>query len=324
MQGLRRFCRILLISFIIFQMIACSSFADTVIMKDRESVKGVVVEEYQDRIVLSTIDGEKSFLRENIGQIVYDLEEQNLANMGDFYSQRGMYKTANHYYEEALKINPNYKKAQDGIVFSETYLKQTVGALKRGDIQKKNQAKQWQEGIEDTSGNSEAYKVKKALGIEIENVNGRFVITSVLTGSSAAVGGLNEGDIILAVWGRAISYMDTGEAMRVLLGGEVLEVRLLIERSIVLDLKETSGNYTALTGLKLGFSEMEGMTVEEVSKGSASDKAGIEKGDILVKVQDEDTRYMSIREVENIIKANTGKRISLTIERNAIVWKKLD
>ena len=51
MQGLRQFYRLLLISFIILQMIACSSFADVVIMKNRERIKGIVVEEYRDRIM---------------------------------------------------------------------------------------------------------------------------------------------------------------------------------------------------------------------------------------------------------------------------------
>ena len=46
-------------------------------MGDEKRVKGVVVEDYDDRIVLSTIDGEKSIMKQKIERILYDMDEQN-------------------------------------------------------------------------------------------------------------------------------------------------------------------------------------------------------------------------------------------------------
>jgi tetratricopeptide (TPR) repeat protein len=92
--------------FLLFLSLSCNSAADTVIMKSRERVKGVVVEEYSDRVRISTMEGEREILKNGIERIVYDLEEQNLTNLADFYMDRGMYKMAYHYYEQALNVNP--------------------------------------------------------------------------------------------------------------------------------------------------------------------------------------------------------------------------
>ena len=125
---------------------AASSLADTVMMKDRERVKGVVVEEYSDRVVISTMDGEKELLKSKIDKIVYDFEEQNLTSLADFYQDRGMYKTAYYYYEQALKVNPDYKKAKEGLNYVHTYVQQTDRIRKLDHIQRMNDEKLWQQG----------------------------------------------------------------------------------------------------------------------------------------------------------------------------------
>ena len=57
-------------------------YADTIIMKDRTRMKGLVVDEYVDRVSLSTIDGEKYVFRKDIDRIEYDTPEQNFMQMG--------------------------------------------------------------------------------------------------------------------------------------------------------------------------------------------------------------------------------------------------
>ena len=319
-----RVYRMLLISFITFQVGVCASFSDTVIMKNRERIKGVVVEDYGDRIVLSTMDGEKQLLKKDIKRIIYDLEEQNLTSLADFYLDRGMYQTAYYYYEEALKINPEYKKAKEGISYAETYVKQTDRVRKLDHIQKLKETKQWQKGITDTDKKSEEDELRDMFGISLKNVDGSYTIVDVLPGSSSAKSGLKKGDIILSTWGRTISYMQPDEVMKRLLSAETMEVRLSIARTMMLELKNVSGNYTGLTGIKLGFSEMEGMVVEDVTKGSIAARAGIRKDDVLVGVQGESTRYMSLKEVENIIKSRKDETISLEIERDVVIWKKFE
>lgn len=316
--------RILLITLIILQIIVGSSYADTIIMKNKERVKGVVVEDYKDRLVISTMDGEKELRKKNISRIIYDLEEQNLTSLADFYLDRGMYRTAYYYYNEALKINPEYKQAKEGLNFAETYLKQTDRIVKLGHIQKMNQQKQWSRGIKDTTTKSEEERIRQQLGIVITNVDGSFTITEVLQFSAAAKAGVRKGDVIISTWGRTISYMQPDEVMKRLLSAEAMEVRIAIARSVMIHLKDSSGNDTALTGIKLGFSEMEGMVIEKVSPGSVAAKSGLQKDDVLTEIQGESTRYMSIKEVENLIKSRGGETLSLKIERDVVIWKKFE
>ena len=49
-----------------------SSFSDTIYLKDKSQVKGIVVEEYNDRIVISTEYGESEMMKEEIKKIIYD------------------------------------------------------------------------------------------------------------------------------------------------------------------------------------------------------------------------------------------------------------
>ncbi|MEE8317873.1 MAG: tetratricopeptide repeat protein, partial [Candidatus Omnitrophota bacterium] len=82
-------------------------YADTVIMKDRTKVKGLVVEEYVDRITLSTVEGEKNILRQEIERIEYDTPEQNFMQLGRAYDAKGWYDKASFYYKKAMEIKPD-------------------------------------------------------------------------------------------------------------------------------------------------------------------------------------------------------------------------
>ena len=55
--------RILVNILIILFLMATLIYADTVIMKDGKEAKGLIVDEYTDRITLSTVDGERSISR---------------------------------------------------------------------------------------------------------------------------------------------------------------------------------------------------------------------------------------------------------------------
>ena len=97
-------------SILVYSVIA-ELYADIVVMNEGEELKGVVVEEYDDRIMLSTIDGEKQVMRKDIKKVIFDLEEQNLTSIGDFYQDNKRFEKAAYYYKRALIVNPNYKKA---------------------------------------------------------------------------------------------------------------------------------------------------------------------------------------------------------------------
>ena len=68
------------------------AYADTVIMKNKTKIKGLVVDEYVDRVALSTIEGEKYILRKEIDTIEYDTPEQNFMQ-----PLNNNYRCYNHY-----------------------------------------------------------------------------------------------------------------------------------------------------------------------------------------------------------------------------------
>jgi len=97
---------------------ATGSLADAIYLKDGKEVKGIVVEEYADRVVISTYEGEQMLPKSDIDNIEYDFVEQNLVKLGDRYKERHEFEKAYFYYEKAIKTNPDYKVARERMNYS--------------------------------------------------------------------------------------------------------------------------------------------------------------------------------------------------------------
>jgi C-terminal processing protease CtpA/Prc len=67
---------------------------------------------------------------------------------------------------------------------------------------------------------------------------------------------------------------------------------------------------------------MEGLMVEKVADAGVADLAGIKKGDIVIEIQGQPTRYMSLKSVEGIINSRKGDTLSLKTKRDVVIWKK--
>lgn len=300
------------------------SFADTVIMKSRERIKGVVVEDYADRVVISTADGERELSKDSINRIIYDLEEQNLTSLGDFYQDRGMYKTALYYYEQALQANPDYRQAREGRNYSATFLQQADRIRKMEHVQRMNEERLWRQGDFSDAGPSDQDRLRQILGITLKDTGGSFEIIEVMRGSPADEAGLKRGDTILSAWGRNITYMRPEEVIKRLISPEVMEVRMSVRRSVMLDLEGARGNFSAMTGLQTEYSEMEGLMVSGVHPESPATRAGMKEGDFILSVQGESTRYMPMSDMENIVRGRRGETLSFEIKRDIVIWKKIE
>lgn len=300
-----------------------SSFADTIVMKNNEHIKGVVVEEYKDRFILSTADGEKEILRDRIRNIIFDLEEQNLASLGDFYQDRGLFRKAYYYYGKALELNPDYKKAKEGLNYAGTHIQQTGRMKKLSHIQRLNEQAKWKKGISTSSDSgSMEDEIRDNLGIALKNVKESFEISNVVSGSPASKAGIHKGDIILAIWGRSISYMSPIEVLEKLAAPGVMDIQMTFSRRIMVNLPNIGGSYENLLGAKLGFSEMDGLVVEELCPTGAASKAGVKKDDVVSGLQGRSTRYMPMNDVVRMINSGRGDTIFLQIKRDVVLWKK--
>ncbi len=297
------------------------SYADILVMRNNDRVKGVIVEDYKDRIVIRTVEGEKQIMKKDIRRIMFDMEEQNLTSLGDFHQDMGRYIEAYYYYERALEVNPDYKKAREGFNYVGAYLHQTGRRLKLDHIRRRQEEERWKEGVPLPAESAQVKQVRDSLGIVLKDVKGTFEIADVVPDSPAVKAGIRKGDILLATWGRNISYMRPGEVMAKLVNSGIMDVRATIERSFMLELGNSSINYSDLLGAQLRYSEMEGLMVEKVVAGGAAEAAGIKEGDILLEIQGESTRYMPFKDVARIINSRKRDTLSLKIKRDVVVWK---
>jgi len=297
-----------------------TSFADTLYLKNDETLKGVVVEEYTDRIVLSTITGEKQVMRNEIEQLIYDREEQNLVSLAEHCQDRGEFIKAYYYYDKALTINPDYKKARKGLNYVGIYVVNSGRIRKLDHVERLNAGERERQGIGNGENKEKREQVRDVLGLSLSDKDGNVVISGVRGGSPASKGAIKKGDTLLSLWARSVNYMEPEDIMDKLLS-PVMDVQMTIERNYKLNLKKASKKYGNLAGIKFGYSEMEGMIVKGVAEFSPAETAGIKKDDVISTIGGRDVRYMGIKEVDQVINSARDGFIVISVKRDMIIWK---
>ena len=96
--------------------------SDTIYTKDGKELKGIIIEDYKDRVVFSTIDGQVTIMKSDVKELYFDTEEQNLIKLAEQARDKGDYIKAFIYYDKAFKLDPGSRAAKDGIVFLQGYL----------------------------------------------------------------------------------------------------------------------------------------------------------------------------------------------------------
>lgn len=297
------------------------SYADTINLKDGGEVKGIVVEDYTDRVVISTIDGERSIMKKEISHLYFDTEDDNLIKLAEAEKARGDYQKAYAYYYMAFKANPNSKPAKDGLVFLQGYL------FRKDEIRKEEDVKMREEyerrgpmvatilSDEDTV-KEYTSKLKKTIGIILKAGTIAPAIENVIPNSAAADAGIRRGDLIVSIWGRLTGYMSLKDVMAVLLEKPTLEIKCAIERTIKVDV-DRSGT----TGASFSM-EFDGLTVSGVKEDSPAFAAGIKKGDLLTTISGKSTRYMPLKVAVDMIKKLKRRTIDLTFRREVTIWRR--
>lgn len=317
----------------LFLLLICGVLcADTIFLKEGQEIKGVIVEDYHDRVVFSTEKGEVCLLKSNIEKIGYDVLEENLVKLGAFYKDKGDYKLALHYYEGAYKLNPHMKEAQEGILLvtnmmfrkSESDLEKEVAL--RQDTEEKMGRPITSEAIEAGPSQTEIAEAKElweGVGIAIENVGPDIKVSRVLKNSPAAEAGIEEGDIIVSVWGRLIKYMQIEDVYDLFLRSKVSEFKVMVSRqkAVVLRRNHIFRGAEYMLGARLVV-EFEGLTAGEVEAGSPFDNAGILKKDRITRIADASTMYMPLETAYKLIEEMKDNLLYLEIQREIGFWKR--
>ena len=302
--------------------------ADTVTTRDGREIKGIVVEDYKDRLIISTIDGEMTLMKANIFELYFDSEEDNLIKLADQAKERRDFAKAYAYYDLANKKNPNSKAATDGLVFCQGYLFRKDEERKLNDIMRREEYERYGsvvvgEKSEDDKMRDSAERLERTIGISLRMEGGTPVIERIRSGSPAYTAEMRRNDRLVAIWSRLTGYMPLPETINTLLDKPSLEVKCTIERTVDVARSRRAG---LLSGTKdiIGatFSmELDGLTVAGIVGSGSASQSGIKKDDLVTAINGQSTRYMPLKKAIDLIKKTQKPSIELTIRRNLTIWR---
>ncbi|MDP2910944.1 MAG: PDZ domain-containing protein [Candidatus Omnitrophota bacterium] len=300
----------------VFIFVSNPAHADTLIMKNKTKIKGLVVDEYADRVSLSTVDGEKYIFRKDIDRIEYDTPEQNFMQMGRAYDEKGWYDKAAFYYKKAMDINPEYKEARDAYLASHAKMWREEEKRTKKDVELHNMAIEWQTRKNKKTApivKSKESLVKEGIGVVLAENDGIFRISEVAPGSSASKAGIEKGDFLVGIWGRLIRYSRLEDVLAELTGPKYSEVKIILEKEIIMPV-DTAGNLYKELGVSLGF-EYEGLIIKDIAPEKKGGAAGLKKGDFVIAVDKNITRYLPMDSVIALINSSKNDKIVFTIRR---------
>lgn len=301
------------------------AIADTVYLNNGEEEKGIVVENYYDRIVFSTVNGEMEIDRENIKDILYDRREQNLLKLGDFHWQKGNLMKAYTYFKKASQINPDYKEAQDKFIHIRSILLRRPEKQLRDDMAKKQalfieSGKVYEPRMPKTVSAAPDKRFKKATGLVLISENEMPKVEMVVAGSPATRAGIEKGDLIFAVWGRLTGYMDMATLIDTIIESSSAEVMLTIKRKLAIPAVDKDYSGVADLGFLLDMKE-EGLVVYSVEEGSPAAKRGLASGDIVTAIYGKPTRYMPLKDALQLFNESSSQgKVEFEIIKDVILW----
>jgi len=303
-----------IIATILFSNLA---YADTVIMKNSVKIKGLVVDEYIDRVALSTVEGEKYILRKDIDKIEYDTPEQNFMQLGRAYDEKGWYDKAVFYYKKAMDINPDYREAREAYLASHAKMWREEEKRTKKEVELYNMAIEWQQARKSKQlapvVKSKESLVKDGIGITLTENNGIFTINEVVPGSSAAKAGIQKGDFLAGIWGRLIRYSKLEDVLNELSGPRYSEVKILLEKDISVPVKAGENFYKELE-VSMGF-EYEGLVIKDFVSGKKGDIAGLRKRDFIIAIDKNITRYLPMDSVIALVNSSKNNTVVFTVRR---------
>ena len=317
MQILRKFCMITAG----FVLAASLSFADTIYMKNGNEIKGIVVEDYKDRVVISTYEGEKTVFKKDISEILYDLLEQNLISLGDTFVCRQEFGKAYFYYEKAAKANSESRVARERMNY---VMGRIFRARKQGKLEHIKRMEEYDKWpfLDSVVNEDFERNLEDEIGISVALERGKMRVVNVMAKSPAYDAGIKKNDIIISIWSQLTGYMSEEELARSLIEEHVGEIKAEIERAVVL--KKTGKTATPYRDIISGKLNMltDGLTIVDINEKGVGAAAGLEKGDLIVAINDMPTRYMPLKEAICIIESKDNADLIFEIRRNVTIWRK--
>lgn len=260
--------------------------ADVIYDQAGGTLKGLVVEEHKDRIVVSTEAGEQTVLRSQIEEVFYADPERNYLYLGSQALDEGEYQMARGFFQKALQINANLSEAADALARTD-------------DLQKK---------LEYEPPDRDPMKaLDKQWGIRIAEEGSLPIVVKLGSGLPAHRSGLALRDGLVAAWGGSLAFLPAEEAAEALLGPPGTPLKLTLQRQVRLP------GQGAEAEPKLAMERL-GLTVAEAA-------GFLKAGDRIVFINGKSTRYLPLSNARRMLQRAKGKGADLVIHRDLLVTR---
>lgn len=304
----------------------CSNLcADTLSLKNGKDLKGLIVEEHEDRVIVSTANGEIPVLRRGIKKIDYDDPAQNYMRVGKDYEAKQRWGEALAYYEKALEMNPELEDARKATarVRNLFWAKSATGPVQM--IERRQELYEtWDKRRFPSDASRQASDpgsmLRDGMGVKLAKRGDWVRLTETSGGKDAARAGMKAGDRLVAVDGDSLRYMSVAAVREKLVSPRYSSFTLEYDRDLPLmktGFEKEPGDFGF--DVKL---DARGLVVTGVKDGSAAAKAGLKAEDVLVAVDGGTTRYVPVKKLIGVMNKNqTELRTVLTVRRSALLTR---
>jgi len=296
-----------------------SARADTVYLKNKQEVRGVIVEEFADRYVVKTLEGEKPIMKAQAAAVKYDDPELSYYQLGRDLQRVGRLHEALTAYQKAVELRPSFRAAEEAVFSVQRTLDRQDEPQLMAEVHQK-QAVLEQAGkplsgqfVAQLSQGPAVFDVfEKRFGVFFRLQGDWVVVSGVQPKSAAAFADLRAGDRVVAVSGEPLGHLKAAEAAQ-RLEAHGNELQLSIEREVTLERPRVGRADRWGLQTDLGY---DGLRISRVDSGGPA-QGRCQVGDFVVALNHQPTRYMAMTEAER--RMSEGDSMILVVQRQVFI-----
>ena len=270
-----------------------TGFADEIYFTSGRSMKGLVVEEHADRLVVSTVDGEQVILRREVDEVFFDDPERNFIYLGNEALAAGDLQAAVTLYRKALQLNPRWEEGLD--------------ALRRAEDHQRRLTNGW--SVADP-----VQALWNHWGLRLAATDDYPVVAEVVPEGMAQQAGLQAADQVIAVWGESAAFRPLPEVAERLLGPAGTPVKLTIQRLVTV--AATRRPALDWPGFEVTMAPA-GLTVSKVGPLGAS--AGLKPDDLIVQLNGRLMRYVPLASARTMLREAKSRGLQVAVHRHHLI-----
>ncbi len=308
-----------IVCLLVLGCLAQDAVADTLYLKDKRALKGVIVEQQADHYLVNTLEGEVKVPKAQVESAVYDDPEQSYFQLGRQLQQEGKLREAVVAYRRAWEIKPDFWAAREAMFTAQRLIQGSRQSELYDEVKRKRMLmEQASRGARKGPKKDQVVvpkppkTVSERIGCQFGYEKGRTIVARLDPNGAATRAGLAVGDVVTSVWGEPIKGMAIEVVIQKLstVEGEVL---LAVEREVAL---ESSGDDQREFVFDLGY---EGLRIGEM-KPAVWNRA-LRRGDLVLSINGNPARYLTIEEAQKAMSG--GGVVKVTVRRTipVLAWE---